>query len=140
MSPEPGPAEILFYDGGCGLCHHFVRFVIRADREGRRFRFAPLGGATFASLVPEAERAALPDSVVVRRADGRLLTRSAAAVHVMRRLGGVWRLLGAALVLVPRPLRDLGYDLVAGARGRVFTKPAEACPVTPPTLRARFDA
>jgi predicted DCC family thiol-disulfide oxidoreductase YuxK len=129
--------ELLFYDGGCGLCHRSVRFVAAADRAGR-FRFAPLGGETFRALVPEERRGALPDSIVVRRADGALLVRSDAALHVLRRLGGGWRAVAALLALVPRGLRDAGYDFVAGRRLRWFARPEVACPLVPPHLRARF--
>ena len=129
--------ELLFYDGDCGLCHRSVRFVAAADRAGR-FRFAPLGGETFRALVPADARAPLPDSIVVRRADGALLARSEATLHVLRRLGGRWRALAAALALVPRGLRDAGYDFVARRRARWFARPADACPIVPPHLRARF--
>ena len=132
-----GP-EVLFYDGGCGLCHRAVRFVLWADPEGRAFRFAPLGGATFEAEVPAAERAQLPDSLVLRTAEGALLTRSAGVLHLLRRLGGVWRGLALLFGLVPRPLRDAAYDFVARIRLRLFARPDDACPVVPPPLRARF--
>jgi predicted DCC family thiol-disulfide oxidoreductase YuxK len=116
-----------------------VRVVLRADREGRFFRFAPLGGETFRSLVSAADRAALPDSLVVRTEDGRLLARSEAVIHLLKRLGGLWRVAGALGAVVPRPVRDWTYDGVARIRHRLFAKPAEVCPVTPRELRARFD-
>lgn len=130
--------DLMFYDGGCGLCHRSVAFVVRRDRDGSRFRFAPLGGPAFLDAIPAAERGALPDSIVVRTADGRTLVRSAAVLHVGRRLGGVWAALARAAGLVPRPLLDWGYDGVARIRGRLFAPPAGACPMLPAELRARF--
>lgn len=131
--------SMVFYDGACGLCHRTVRFAIARDRDGRHFRFAALGSEAFRRLVPEALRAGLPDSIVVLTADGTLLARSAAVIHILERIGGPWRLLGSMLELVPRGIRDAGYDGVAHARHRLFRRPAEACPVTPPKLRARFE-
>jgi predicted DCC family thiol-disulfide oxidoreductase YuxK len=128
---------ILFYDGGCGLCHGAVRFVLKRDREGA-FRFAPLEGETFTAEVPEALRAALPDSLALKEADGRLLTRSTAVAALLRRLGGFWAFLGGLLWIIPRPLRNLGYDLVAKVRHRLFKKPEGACPLVPPELRGRL--
>ena len=116
-----------------------MRFVLRADREGLRFRFAPLGGETFSSLVPEPERASLPDSLLVRTEDGRWLSRSTAVVHLLKRLGGGWRAVGALAQVVPRPLRDWTYDGIARIRHRLFARPGDACPVTPREQRARFD-
>ncbi len=131
--------ELLFYDGGCGLCHRTVRFVMATDRQGRAFRFAPLGGETFEREVPREQAAGLPDSVVIRRADGTLLTRSDAVVYMLRRLGGPWRAPAALLGAVPRTWRDGLYDWVARNRLRLFAAPEEACPLVPPHLRVRFE-
>jgi predicted DCC family thiol-disulfide oxidoreductase YuxK len=139
MSPNASDAEILFYDGHCGLCHRAVKFVLKHDRSGRAFRFAPLQGATFQSRIPAADRADLPDSVVVLTADGSLLVRSDAFVHILRRLGGGWRILAGVLAVVPRPLRDVVYNFIARTRYSVFGKRDDLCPIVPADLRARFD-
>lgn len=139
MSPDA--PERLYYDGDCGLCHRVVTFVLARDPHGVAFRFAPLGGETFRRRVPEAARAGLADSIVVERAgDGALLERSDAVVHVLLRLGGGWELLGRALGRLPRAVRDVAYDFVAGRRGRLFRAPASVCPLVPPHLRARFES
>jgi predicted DCC family thiol-disulfide oxidoreductase YuxK len=135
---EPAPPELLFFDGNCGLCHRAVLFVLRHDREGTRFRFAPLHGEAFRENVKGPLATDIPDSVVVLANGGALLTRSAATVHILRRIGGVWALLGGLLWLVPRPLRDAGYDFIARIRHRLFARPKDACPLIPPTLRTRF--
>lgn len=129
--------EHVFYDGGCGLCHRLVRFAMAEDRADQ-LRFSPLAGATIRGLIPESERARLPDSVVVRADDGRVLTRSEAVLHVYARLGGLWRALGWACRAVPRPLRDVGYRFVASIRFAIFGRASEACPLLPPHLRERF--
>lgn len=131
--------ETIYYDGHCGLCHRWVRFLLAADPDGRLFRFAPLQGETFQAKVAESARAGLPDSVVVQTADGVLLVRSAAVVHVLRRLGAGWATLGAAIRLIPKPLRDGLYDGIARIRYRCFTRPPDICPVMPAELRKRFD-
>jgi predicted DCC family thiol-disulfide oxidoreductase YuxK len=132
-------AEYLFYDGHCGLCHRAVKFVLRHDRSGQAFRFAPLQGETFLARVAAERRAGLPDSVVVLTREGQLLVRSASFLHILRRLGGGWRALAALLSMIPRRMRDIAYDFVARIRYRVFGKRADLCPVVPAELRARFD-
>jgi predicted DCC family thiol-disulfide oxidoreductase YuxK len=131
--------EILFYDGHCGLCHRAVKFVLKHDRTGEAFRFAPLQGETFSTLVPAAARGILPDSVIVRTTDGALLVRSAAFIHILQRLGGGWRALAAILAVVPRVLRDAAYDFVARVRYRIFGRRDDVCPIVPAELRKRFD-
>ncbi|MGA8072052.1 MAG: DCC1-like thiol-disulfide oxidoreductase family protein [Candidatus Acidiferrales bacterium] len=132
-------AERIFYDGHCGLCHRAVRFVIARDPQGRLFRYTPLQGTKFAALVSVERRAGLPDSVVVLTDDGRLLIRSDAFIHILRRLGGFWRFVAGIIGVIPRVVRDGVYDFIAQVRYRIFGRRAEVCPVTPPELRARFD-
>jgi predicted DCC family thiol-disulfide oxidoreductase YuxK len=131
--------ETIFYDGHCGLCHGAVRFVLRHDRSGTRFRFAPLHGRTFLENVPPERRAAVPDSMAVQTLDGVLLVRSDACIHVLRRLGGRWRIIAALVAVIPRPLRDAIYDLIASLRYRVFGRRGDLCPTVPPELQERFD-
>lgn len=132
--------ETLFYDGTCGLCHRAVRFLLAEDPDGAAFRFAPLDSDAFRDGVPEAERARIPDSLVVLTADGRVLTRSTAVRHLMHRLGGIWRLLAAVAGVLPAGFLDATYDGIARIRHRLFARPKEACPLLPPHLRGRFTA
>lgn len=136
LGPTP---EMLFYDGHCALCHGTVQIVLKHDRTGSPLRFAPLQGSTFSSLVAPARRSGLPDSIVVLTEQGLLLVRSDALIHILRRLGGGWRFLSGLIAVVPRPVRDLGYDFVARIRYRVFGRREDLCPVVPPEWRARFD-
>ena len=129
--------ETLFYDGACGLCHRTVRFLLAEDQAGR-FRFATLQGRSFRKALPEQERAALPDSLVLLTRDGRVLTRARAVRHALAAIGGSWRALAALTGIVPPRLADHAYDRVARLRHRLFRRPTEACPITPPALRERF--
>ena len=133
------PPERIFYDGHCGLCQGFVVFTIARDRAGTKFRFASLQGKTIRMLVPENDRASLPDSIVVLTNDGRLLIRSDGVLHVLRRIGGFWKFAATLASVVPRPVRDAVYNFGARVRYRVFGKRDDVCPVAPPELRARFD-
>ena len=69
----------------------------------------------------EQERADLPDSMLVHTVDGSLLMRSAGVIHILRRLGSIWSLWAALLWIVPKPIRDVGYDLFARYRKRWFS-------------------
>lgn len=141
MTPPPVPTgPILLYDGTCGFCAESVQLVLRHDRAGS-LRFAPLQGE-----LGRAIRAAHPeldevDSMVWVEpgpggAAGRVLTRSDAALRIARYLGGWWHLLRAGRV-VPRPLRDRLYALVARHRHRLLAG-GPACLVPAPEVRSRF--
>jgi predicted DCC family thiol-disulfide oxidoreductase YuxK len=131
---QPLDQPIVFYDGACGLCDRFVQFVLRHDRDGR-FRFAPLQGETFAAYRPRVDAADLSTMVLVDEAG--LHTRSTAALRVVRSLGGLWGPIGRLGLLLPRPLRDLGYRAVARVRHRLFPPPS-SCRRPDPAHRPRF--
>jgi predicted DCC family thiol-disulfide oxidoreductase YuxK len=138
---EPRTATI-FYDGGCGLCHRFVRFALAEDAEGEHFRFAPLESGAFSALrkpSPQAELLDSIDSVVLSLPNGDLLVRAAATLEIGKRLGGIWRVAAIAGGAAPLRVLDAAYDGIAKIRHRIFATPAEACPILPAQLRDRFD-
>lgn len=130
--------ETIFYDGGCGLCHALVRYVAARDAQGRLFEFAPIGGELFCSVVPDAARRTLPDSIVLQTTEGTLLMRSAAVLHILPKLGKAWSVLAAVLAVLPAGFSDSCYNGVARLRRRLFGVPGDVCPVLPPHLRSRF--
>lgn len=134
-----GRAEWIFYDGTCALCHGWVRFVLAEDTDGKAFRISPLQGALFTMRFPAETRRSLPESLVVFTEDAKLLKRSAAVLHVLRRLGGLWRILAAVLGVIPQTVLNWCYDRVAGARKQIFGTRENLCPVLSQELRRRFD-
>lgn len=135
--PVIAARDIVFYDGDCGVCHWSVSFLVARDA-AHAFDYAPLQGETFARGVAPAQRAALPDSIVVLTKEGELLLRSSAALHLLRRLGGGWGALAALLRVVPRGLADRAYDAFARRRSGLAKRPGGACPLVPAPLRERF--
>ena len=132
--------HLLLYDGVCGLCDRFVRFVLARDHRGR-FRFATLQGPVGRDLVAafgrDPDRLETVHVVVDYRSDAaRVLNRSAAALFVLGQLGWPWRL-ASILRWVPAALRDRLYDRVAAHRYRLFGRHA-ACPAPDPAYRDRF--
>ena len=133
-------APVILYDGVCGLCNRLNRFVLARDRIGR-FRFASLQSAIAAEMLGRHGRDPRDlDTLYVILAPGRpdehLLRKSDAVLRILGELGGVWRMSGV-LRLVPRAIRDAGYDLVARTRYRLFGR-FDACPLPDPRHRARF--
>ena len=132
---------VILYDGVCGLCSHFVQFVLRRDRAGR-FRLAPLQGPFAAdALARHGLRAPdAPDSIVLLDAPGtaaeRARVRSDAVLSVLAGLGGGWRL-AALLRVIPWFLRDAVYALVARIRYRLFGR-FDRCALPPPNSKHRF--
>jgi predicted DCC family thiol-disulfide oxidoreductase YuxK len=126
---------IVLFDGVCNLCSGAVQFIIRRDPEGR-FRFAslqsPLGEELLARFGIDSK---LVDSVILVEGD-RWFKESDAALRVAHGMSGAWRMLWV-LRVIPRPIRDGLYRLVARNRYRWFGKP-ETCWLPTPELRGRF--
>jgi len=111
--------DLVLFDGDCAYCNGWVNWIRKRDKAGR-FRFAPLSSPEgndirSAHAIPESV-----DSIVLVQGDG-AHTRSDAAWRVLKGLPGLG-LMGTLLRLVPRPLRNWGYDLVARNRHRLGMK------------------
>ena len=131
---------IVLYDGVCGLCNRLVQFLLKRDKHDR-LRYAALQ-SDFAVKVLNRHGLDPEDLDTVHvilnyeETDERVLARSDAILHVVSDLGGVWRIAGAGKI-VPRPIRDFAYKLVAENRYRMFGK-FETCLLPEPRHRAKF--
>jgi predicted DCC family thiol-disulfide oxidoreductase YuxK len=131
---------LLLYDGVCGLCNGIVRLLLRQDKLDK-LRYAPMQSALGREILARFGQSGLPDGVVlitdVLSSQERLYRRSDAVAASLQLLSTPWRLLGKALVLVPRPLREWGYGIVARLRYRIFGRYTN-CPVPLPNQRSRL--
>lgn len=131
---NPSSAVILF-DGVCNLCNGFVNFVFDHDPDGY-FKVGSLQSeAARAYLEPFGRNPEALDTIVLIE-EGRLYTRSTAALRIFRRLTAPWPLL-YVFVIVPRALRDRIYDVVASNRYDWFGK-RDQCRMPTPGLKDRF--
>ncbi len=129
---------VILFDGVCNLCNSTVRWVIERDKEGR-FDFASLQSDVarreLGKVMDTKEIDALPDSIVLLDSDG-VHVRSAAALRILRGLGS-WFLLLRLGVVLPGPIRDAIYDMVARNRYRWFGR-RDTCMIPTPDVAARF--
>ncbi|MCH7550059.1 MAG: DUF393 domain-containing protein [Candidatus Krumholzibacteriota bacterium] len=125
---------VVWFDGECNLCNGFVDFLIRRDPDAR-IQYGMLQSPRGRELCRDhGIDDGQPGSVLVTRGD-EVLFRSKAALVATRELGGIWKL-AAVFFLVPRPLRDAVYDMIARSRYRIFGR--RACRVPSPEERVRF--
>lgn len=131
----PTPDNIVVFDGVCKLCAYSVRFILEHERD-HVLRFTPLQSAAGAKLLRQFGLDPAQTTTVVLFVDGNPYLRSDAAIRLARHLRGAWRLL-ALLKILPRPIRDWGYDVVARYRYRWFGR-LDSCLPPIPGLSARF--
>jgi predicted DCC family thiol-disulfide oxidoreductase YuxK len=132
---------IVLYDGVCGLCNRAVQFILRHDRKNI-FRFASLQSPLAARILTRhgADPSDLDTMYVVldpEKNNESMLSRSDAALQILRLLGGFWGAAARVFVWIPRPLRDWVYRGVARNRYKVFGR-YESCPIPSAATRARF--
>lgn len=111
-------AQIVFFDGVCHLCNGFVDSVITLDTNHVLY-FAPLQGETAQALLPAQDRVHL-DSVIYYESE-KIYTSSTAILKILIKLGGLFELF-RFFWIIPRPLRDFVYKIIAHNRYRWFGK------------------
>jgi predicted DCC family thiol-disulfide oxidoreductase YuxK len=125
---------IILFDGTCAFCERSVRFI--ATRDNGYFQFGasqnPEGRALLATY--GTSREATRSLVLIE--DGEISLRSTAVLRIARRMTAPWRW-AAVFLLVPRPIRDAVYRVVAAVRHRLAGQ-SNACEVPPPEIRARL--
>lgn len=127
--------RILLFDGVCNLCNGIVQFTIKRDPHAK-FKFASLQSESGQILL---QQFGLPtndfNSFVYIKGDNYFL-KSSAGLHVLKDLGGPWKLL-YAFIVVPKPIRDFVYNIIAKMRYKVFGK-QETCMIPTSDLKQRF--
>ena len=109
---------IILFDGACGFCSRSVVFVVERDPKAR-FRYAPLQSPVGQGILRSAGLPTDDLDTVVLLEDGKVYTKSTASLKIAGDLRKPWPVLKMFL-LVPRPIRDLIYDLVATNRHRIL--------------------
>lgn len=126
--------KIILFDGICNFCDSSVQFIIKRDRSGQ-FHFASLQSDAASKLLDEHD---VPKDVgsIILIEDGKAYHKSGAALRIARNLDGAWKLL-YGFIIVPRPIRDFVYDIIARNRYKWFGQ-KESCPLPSPDIRKRF--
>lgn len=142
---EIGDRLLVIFDGRCGFCNGAVRWFLRRDRRDR-LRFVASDSPAMAGLLARhrIDGAATPDgpgSLLIARAVGtaheEILNRSTAALAMLAELRGGWPAIAAVLGIIPLPLRDAVYELVARNRYRLRGR-LKACPTPTAAEREHF--
>ena len=132
---SPSPTGIVLFDGTCAFCERSVIFIANRDPAGY-FRFGASQSPQAASLlVQHGLTRATARSMILIEGD-RAYLRSTASLRIAARLRFPWSLLRVFL-LVPVPIRDAVYRLIAAIRHRIAGR-SNACEIPPPEIRARL--
>ncbi len=130
-----GDPPLLLFDGICNLCNASIQFLLKIDRRNH-LRFASLQSPKGQETLRRFALPLNPLPSVVFIDKGHAHFRSTAVLLSLHRIGGPWTIF-YVLIAIPRPLRDIVYNLIASNRFSLFGKRTE-CMVPTPDLKARF--
>jgi len=111
---------VIVYDGECNVCSGLVRFILKRD-VNKIFQFTPAQSLSGSRLIDGSGLSEDPRNTIVLIDGESYYRRSTAALQIARRLPLPWKLL-FAFKLIPKPVRDWIYRLVAVRRYRLFGK------------------
>jgi predicted DCC family thiol-disulfide oxidoreductase YuxK len=125
---------VILFDGTCAFCERSVRFI--ATRDDGYFKFGasqnPEGRALLAQYGTDRDSA----KSIILIEDGEVFLRSTAVLMIARRMSAPWRW-ASIFLLVPLPIRDALYRVVAAVRHRIAGQ-SNACEIPPPEIRKRL--
>jgi len=135
MNQKISNKAILIFDGYCNLCSSLVQFIIKRDKKDF-FRFVALQSEKASQLLLQFNLPVNYSESVILILDDKIFVRSDAALKIAQKLNGLWFLF-SVFKIVPKPIRDFFYDLIAKHRYRIFGK-KENCMIPSEENRNKF--
>lgn len=126
---------VILFDGVCNLCSGAVQFVIKRDSKDR-FRFASLQSTFGQEVLKKLDLNQQQFNSFILLENGKIFTRSTAALRVIRHFDGWWWVL-YIFIIIPPFIRNFIYSMIAQNRYRWFGKKTE-CWVPSPKLKIKF--
>ncbi|MBS8263749.1 thiol-disulfide oxidoreductase DCC family protein [Mesobacillus boroniphilus] len=125
---------VILFDGVCNFCDASVQFILNRDSK-ETFYFASLQSEGGQGLLKKYKVRDDVDSMILIEND-KVYYKSSAALRISRHLRGAWKLL-YVFMIVPAPIRNIVYDIIARNRYKWFGQ-KESCMLPPPNVRKRF--
>ncbi|MFT6717824.1 MAG: putative DCC family thiol-disulfide oxidoreductase YuxK [Sphingobacteriales bacterium] len=113
------------------MCTKSVQFFIK--RSSSDLVFAPLFGVSFKSIPMEKLPNPIPDSIITW-SNGELRTKTDAIIALKPHVNFFLKIGVSILQLIPKRVRNWGYDFIASHRSRK----GETCLILPPEQQYRI--
>ena len=126
---------VIVFDGVCNLCNAAVQFVIKHDTK-KYFQFASLQGTYGRQILADLPESYSSLKTFILIEDGKVFTRSTAALRVARKLATPVNWL-YGFMIVPAFIRNAVYNFISKNRYRWFGK-KDACMIPTQELKNRF--
>ncbi len=127
--------RVVLFDGECVMCNAAAQLLIRADKR-RVFMLGTVQSPEGRAVLLWHDLPTEVYSSFILSEGSRLYLKSSALIRICRQLGFPWNLL-ATFWILPKPLRDRLYDLIAKHRYRIFGR-RDQCVVLDPADGVRL--
>ena len=117
--------DYLLLDGDCGLCHRLATFIDKRLGKEKDLGYRPILSDDAQKMIaafPKKQQDA--DSVYLVR-NGKSYIRSAAGIRCLLYMKWYYAMLFPIFWLIPLPIRDIGYRIIAKYRHKFFKRPTE---------------
>ena len=117
--------DYLLLDGDCGLCHRLATFIDKRLGKEKDLGYRPILSDDAQKMIaafPKKQQDA--DSVYLVR-NGKSYIRSAAGIRCLLYMKWYYAMLFPIFWLIPLPIRDIGYRIIAKYRHKFFKRPTK---------------
>ena len=136
MVDLPKGKKIILFDGVCNLCNNFVNMIIKKDKNNS-FVFTALESNHGQKITNHLKiDTSKIESIILYEPGVSYDFKSTAALKIMVEFKGFWWCFQLGYIL-PEPLRDGIYDIVAKNRYKWFGK-KDSCMIPTPELKEKF--
>jgi predicted DCC family thiol-disulfide oxidoreductase YuxK len=112
--------HIILFDGVCNFCNFWVNFIIKRDKNDT-YQFAAMQSASGQKLLQNFKLNTSDFDTFVLIVNNKHFTKSTAALMISKNLKSIVKLL-CPLIILPEPIRDFFYNLIAKNRYKFFGK------------------
>ncbi len=128
-------SKVILFDGVCNFCNSTINFVIEHD-EKDIYKFASLQSDIGQEYLKKHNLPLDDFDTFVLIDDGKFYVSSTAALLVAKDLNSIVKYLYIFL-LIPRPIRDMVYKLIAKNRYSIFGK-SDSCRIPTEKEKNKF--
>ncbi|MDG1549296.1 MAG: DUF2071 domain-containing protein [Candidatus Poseidoniaceae archaeon] len=115
--------DFLLLDGDCGLCHRLATFLDKRMKTSTNLGYRPNSSQDAQRLIQAMPKKYSESDTVYLVRNGQPYMRSSAAIRCLLYMKWYYRMWYPVCWLIPLPLRDIAYRIVAKYRHKVFKKP-----------------
>ena len=112
------PANIVLFDGKCKLCNWTVLWISKRDRHGG-FSLLPMQSRKGRDVLKNIGLSEDETDTLVYIQGEAFFIKSRAVLMIFRQLGWPYKLL-YSFIIIPGPIRDFLYNIIARTRYRFF--------------------